>query len=75
MYQVEMIDLGRNNVNITKDFEQVNYNNLRFMVAPHLVSSDINFYIDNEVDGVREGTVFAGFHSVGKLRITEIKNS
>lgn len=75
MYQVEIIDLGRNNVNIKKDFEQVNYNNLRFMVAPHLVSSEINFYINDEVDGVREGTVFAGFRSVGKFKITELKNS
>lgn len=69
-----MIDLGRNNVNIKRDFEHINYNNLRLMVGSHLVSSDISFYIDDEVDGVREGTVFAGFHSVGKLRITELKN-
>lgn len=72
VYQIEMKDLGRNNVNITREFNAVNYENLYLMASPHLVSSDINFSLNGQKDGVREGTVFAGFRSVGKIKITKL---
>lgn len=75
MYQVEMINLGRSDANITQDFEQLNYNNLRSMVEPHLVSSDISFHVDEDIDGVRTGTVYAGFRPVGKMKITDLNKA
>lgn len=75
MYRVELKDLGRNNVNITQDFEQVNYENLYFMASPHLASSEISFGVGEQKNGVREGTVFAGFRAVGKIKITEIESA
>jgi len=75
MFQVEITELGRNDVSISKEFEQLNYNNLYYMVAPHLVSSEIAFATDAVGDGVEKGTVYVGFRPVGKIKITELKSS
>lgn len=72
MYLVEMKNLGRNNVNITQEFNAINYENLYLMASPHLVSSGIGFSLSGQKDGMREGAVLAGFRVVGKIKITEI---
>ncbi|NBJ71019.1 MULTISPECIES: hypothetical protein [Clostridia] len=67
MFRVKITDLGRNNVTVTEDMEVVNFNNLLSMVFPHLVSSDIHFVINYGI-----GYVYAGFRSVGKIKVTTI---
>lgn len=68
-YKVEIKDLGANRVNLVQEVEKIDYDTLLRIVRPHLLSSWPDFYIDEN----GEGTVFAGFHRVGKIKVIEVE--
>lgn len=68
-YKVEIKDLGRNRVNFSKEVEGLNYGILYGIVKPHLASSYPEFCINENGEGI----IFAGFHSVGKFKVTPIE--
>lgn len=70
MYQVKITDLGRFNVTVTNEMDEVKYDNLREMVFPHLVSSTIDFFVDEDGKG---SVIVGGFRTVGKIRVTKVK--
>lgn len=69
MLLVEMTEVGRNNASAIATMESLTFDRLLSMARPHLVSSNISF--DIESDGT--GRVLAGFRTVGKIKVTELK--
>lgn len=69
-YRIEVKELGRNRVNISKTVEKINYDTLYRIVKPYLLSECIWFGEESE-EGWR--IVFAGIRPVGKITFNEIE--
>ena len=60
--KVKFSNVGRDKGNWLAECEEITYDWLYKQVSPYLISSNINF---------ANGTIFAGFHSVGKFEVIE----
>lgn len=68
-YKIEIKDLGRNHISLSKIVRKIDYPTLYNIVKPYLLSSNISF---SAAEG-EWGTVFAGFHTVGKITFNKVE--
>jgi hypothetical protein len=76
-YQIELINIGREKVNERFELEGNNFKEISIMLYArlkrHLMSREISISEEENAEG--KYYVYAGFHKVGEIKLTEIKTS
>ncbi|MEG1481809.1 hypothetical protein [Clostridium sp.] len=73
MYKVEFENIGSNNDNFTKELEEITWDSMVSCVCGHCASSSSSIWFSEHEHNEKEakGNVCAGFHVIGKYKITK----